>query len=121
MSTIVCLTPNWHLDRSLFPTDTLRPPPNFPLEWGYIASGLEDSQIRVCDEYSTNASFNATAERLARLSPQVVIISTTPSYLFWRCPPFKRYFGKRSMQWFAVTIVLEAHCIRRRVSPCMDA
>lgn len=84
------ITPNWRLSKSLSPTDTLRPPPCFPLEWGYItahARKLFGISVVIHDEYTCNRTLDALSSNSTIARSDILVISTTPSYLFWRCPP----------------------------------
>jgi radical SAM superfamily enzyme YgiQ (UPF0313 family) len=84
--TLTCITPNHREARSSDPTDTIRPPVNFPLEWGYVAAA--NPSARIIDAYSRDITAVEVAQEAVRDSGGgVVLISTTPSYLFWRCPP----------------------------------
>jgi anaerobic magnesium-protoporphyrin IX monomethyl ester cyclase len=87
LPTIGLVTPNWTLDRSFLPTDTVRPPVSFPLEWGYLATDERIADWILFDEYANRNSLQLTKAVLSRASPDIIVISSTPSYLFWRCPP----------------------------------
>jgi anaerobic magnesium-protoporphyrin IX monomethyl ester cyclase len=83
------ITPNWRLSNSILPTDTLRPPPCFPLEWGYVIAQARkqiDISVFIHDEYTCNRPQAALSNNTIAKS-DFLVISTTPSYLFWRCPP----------------------------------
>ena len=82
---ILLITPNWRWDRTPLSTDTLRPPVSPPLEMGYIASGLDD--VRFVDAYATDMDADALAAEVGETAPDRIVISTTPSALYWRCPP----------------------------------
>lgn len=86
--TAVALTPNWRWDASPLSVDTLRPPPTPPLEWAYLAAGSLGGSLHVVDAYATDATAAAAAEQAMAHDPAVVVLSTAPSLLYWRCPPF---------------------------------
>ncbi|TGR74329.1 B12-binding domain-containing radical SAM protein, partial [Mesorhizobium sp. M1C.F.Ca.ET.193.01.1.1] len=63
--------------------------PHLPLEVGYSNAMLEadghdvlmlDAQLQTLD----NA---ALAERVAAFAPDMTVVTTAPTYLFWRCAP----------------------------------
>lgn len=83
---LCCVTPNWAEYASWDPTDTTRPPRSFPPEWNYVAhEGALETYI--IDAYTRNLSAAETARLVLDGAPRWVAISSTPSYLFWRCPP----------------------------------
>src|SRR5207249_5102007 len=63
--------------------------PHLPLEYGYakalLARGghiaeIFDAQAEALDDY-------VLAARVANFSPDMTVVTTAPSYLFWRCAP----------------------------------
>ena len=90
MTALVAVTPNWRLSKGLLPTDTVRPPVSNPIEWQYVrqsAVELQEIKFDVLDEYKSDRPLEAFREDLIRMRPDIVFLATTPSYLFWRCPP----------------------------------
>jgi anaerobic magnesium-protoporphyrin IX monomethyl ester cyclase len=88
MSTqVVAISPNWRWDNSPLPTDTLRPPCSPPLEWAYLARGLS-GELKIIDAYQSAATPEDVARQVAALGAQIVVISSIPNMLYWRCPPF---------------------------------
>ncbi|MET9253970.1 radical SAM protein [Streptomyces sp. NPDC003717] len=84
---VLLVTPNWGWDRSPLPVDTLRPPPGLPLEFAYLAAGLGTAvDVSVLDAYLTEATTDDLSAAAA-CAPTAVVVSTTPSLLYWRCPP----------------------------------
>lgn len=83
---LCCVTPNWSIHAQDDPTDTTRPPRNFPPEWGYIAANSA-TPISVVDAYTRQLSQPATVAEVAAQNPKWIVLASTPSYLFWRCPP----------------------------------
>lgn len=83
---IVYLTANWRLERPIHSVDTAQPPICYPIEWGYLSN--ENHQAYVMDEYAANRPISETVESVLKIDPDVIILSTSPSYLYWRCPPF---------------------------------
>lgn len=86
--TAVALTPNWAWDTSPLSVDTLAPPVAPPLEWAYLAASAPEGLLTVVDAYATGAGPAAAAAAALAHEPAVVVLSTAPSLLYWRCPPF---------------------------------
>ena len=82
---IVFLTINWRNDRTFFAVDTVKPPICFPLEWGYLSNG--NYLAYIIDDHYHNRDLEATLKLIWNIRPTVVVVSTSPSYLYWRCPP----------------------------------
>lgn len=82
---ITLLTPNWSLDLAPLNTDTATPPKSFPIEWAYASSII--NACRVVDAYFEDLDLEQTAVQACSEKPDTIIVSTAPSYLFWRCPP----------------------------------
>lgn len=85
---VVGINPNWNLTEDGNPTDTSKPPKTFPIEWGYIekhSRSFDKFGFEFFDLYRDRTAFAALKERLSYAD--FVIVSTAPSYLYWRCPP----------------------------------
>jgi anaerobic magnesium-protoporphyrin IX monomethyl ester cyclase len=93
---VLAITPNWRESRGILPTDTTRPPVAPPIEWQYFlqssdkpadGAARDGFEISVFDEYSRNRKLGAFPSALETAQPDIVLLSTAPSYLYWRCPP----------------------------------
>src|SRR6476620_262311 len=62
---------------------------HLPLEYGYAKALLEAAghEAWIIDGQLENLSLQAIRERIAELNPDFTVITTAPSYLFWRCAP----------------------------------
>jgi anaerobic magnesium-protoporphyrin IX monomethyl ester cyclase len=80
------VTPNWRWDDSPLAVDTLLPPVCPPLEYAYMASGLEGDH-RILDAYAAALSVPETATAIREFDPDYIVVTSTPSLLYWRCPP----------------------------------
>jgi anaerobic magnesium-protoporphyrin IX monomethyl ester cyclase len=62
---------------------------HLPLELGYCKAMLERNghEAVLLDGLLEDASNEALAERVAELAPDMTMVVTAPTYLFWRCPP----------------------------------
>src|SRR3954452_21442570 len=63
--------------------------PHLPLEYGYARALLTAAghDVLVLDAQLHGMSNQQIAAELAAFSPDRVVITTAPSYLFWRCAP----------------------------------
>jgi anaerobic magnesium-protoporphyrin IX monomethyl ester cyclase len=63
--------------------------PHLPLEYGYAAALLEAAghEAMLLDAQLEGWSMDETRARVTDASPDVIVMTTAPSYLFWRCPP----------------------------------
>ncbi len=63
--------------------------PHLPLEYGYAQALLETAghEARIFDAHLEGLSLEQLRERLDWYAPGMTVITTAPSYLFWRCPP----------------------------------
>jgi anaerobic magnesium-protoporphyrin IX monomethyl ester cyclase len=63
--------------------------PHLPLEYGYAAARLEAAghEAILLDAQLEGWSMDETRARVTEVSPDVIVMTTAPSYLFWRCPP----------------------------------
>src|SRR5919107_3168191 len=63
--------------------------PHLPLEYGYARALLEREKhdVLVVDAQLHDQSNEGVARELAAFAPDRVVITTAPSYLFWRCAP----------------------------------
>ena len=63
--------------------------PHLPVEYGYARALLERDghEVLLLDAQLYELSLADVAARLAAFAPDRLVITTAPSYLFWRCPP----------------------------------
>jgi B12-binding domain/radical SAM domain protein of rhizo-twelve system len=63
--------------------------PHLPLELGYAKALLERAghQVLMLDAHLCAMSQQETAERVAGFAPAMTVVTTAPTYLFWRCAP----------------------------------
>jgi hypothetical protein len=84
---IMLITPNWRWDNTPLPTDTLHPPVSPPVEMAYISTGL-GCEHHYIDAYGADLTPGELAGQIEHFAPATVVITTAPSLLYWRCPPF---------------------------------
>jgi anaerobic magnesium-protoporphyrin IX monomethyl ester cyclase len=63
--------------------------PHLPLEFGYARALLERAghEVLLVDAHLHDLSPGQVARRMTSFRPHQLVITTAPSYLFWRCPP----------------------------------
>jgi anaerobic magnesium-protoporphyrin IX monomethyl ester cyclase len=63
--------------------------PHVPLELMFAAQKTREAghEALLVDAQTEDLSIEKTRERVTAFNPDFLIIPTTPSYLFWRCPP----------------------------------
>jgi anaerobic magnesium-protoporphyrin IX monomethyl ester cyclase len=63
--------------------------PHLPLEFGYARALLEREghDVLIADGQLDGLSAEAIASAVGGFEPEVIVITTAPSYLFWRCAP----------------------------------
>ena len=63
--------------------------PHLPLEYGYAKSLLERQghEVLIIDGHLESLSDRDIAARVAVFQPDFTVVTTAPSYLFWRCAP----------------------------------
>ena len=80
------VNPNWTFDGSIYFGCR---EPHLPLEYGYARALLERAghEAVIVDGQLDALSRDQTAAQVASARPDVIVITTAPSYLFWRCAP----------------------------------
>ncbi len=80
------LNPNWTFEGSIYFGCR---EPHLPLEYGYSKLLLEREghEVRIVDGQLENLSPNEIKRRTAEFLPDFLVVTTAPSYLFWRCAP----------------------------------
>jgi anaerobic magnesium-protoporphyrin IX monomethyl ester cyclase len=63
--------------------------PHLPLEFGYARQMLaaEGHAVAIIDAQFDALTEAALREAVARFAPDMTVVTTAPSYLFWRCAP----------------------------------
>jgi B12-binding domain/radical SAM domain protein of rhizo-twelve system len=63
--------------------------PHLPVEFGYARALLERAghEVRLIDAQLHDLPLSDVVERLETFAPDVLVVTTAPSYLFWRCAP----------------------------------
>jgi B12-binding domain/radical SAM domain protein of rhizo-twelve system len=80
------VNPRWTFDGSIYFGCR---EPHLPLEYGYARALLERAGHRVLllDAHLYDLSIDEVVAKLQAFAPDRLVITTAPSYLFWRCAP----------------------------------
>jgi B12-binding domain/radical SAM domain protein of rhizo-twelve system len=80
------INPRWTFDGSIYFGCR---EPHLPLEYGYARALLERAghDVLLLDAHLHDLSDTEMSGRVARFRPDRLVITTAPSYLFWRCAP----------------------------------
>jgi B12-binding domain/radical SAM domain protein of rhizo-twelve system len=80
------INPAWRFDGSIYFGCR---EPHLPLEYGYAKALLERAghDVAVVDGQLGGLSHDDIVDQVADLRPDIAVVTTAPSYLFWRCAP----------------------------------
>jgi len=83
---LALVNPAWTFDGSIYFGCR---EPHLPLELGYARALLEAGghTAEVVDAHLEGLDEGQVQARVERLRPDAVVVTTAPTYLFWRCPP----------------------------------
>ncbi|ESY09048.1 TIGR04295 family B12-binding domain-containing radical SAM protein [Mesorhizobium sp. M0615] len=83
---IALVNPFWTYDDSIYFGCRQ---PHLPLELGYSKSLLETAghEVLMLDGQLQELDNSDLSERVADFGPAITVVSTAPTYLFWRCAP----------------------------------
>src|ERR1700716_209992 len=83
---IALVNPPWSFDGSIYFGCR---EPHLPLEYGYAQALLTAAghDAGVFDAQAEGTDDSVLATRVADFAPDMIVVTTAPSYLFWRCAP----------------------------------
>ncbi len=83
---IALVNPDWTFARSIYFGCRER---HLPLELGCARALLQRDghEVALIDAHAEGLDGAALARRLATFRPEMTVVTTAPTYLFWRCPP----------------------------------
>ena len=83
---VALVNPNWDFAGSIYFGCR---EPHLPLEFGYATALLTAGGHRaaIVDAQAEGLDAAQLRERVALIAPDMIVIATAPSYLFWRCAP----------------------------------
>ena len=81
---VALVNPRWSFANSIY---FGCPEPHLPLELGYAAALLEEAghEVTLLDGQLDGLANEALAERVAQAGAEMTVVTTAPTYLFWRC------------------------------------
>jgi len=91
--------------------------PHLPLEFGYARALLERDghDVRLFDGQLHGLSIDQIAADVAAFEPERVVITTAPSYLFWRCAPPELRVPQQTLQAIRAALRPPPSDLRREV------
>jgi anaerobic magnesium-protoporphyrin IX monomethyl ester cyclase len=83
---VALVNPPWSFDGSIYFGCR---EPHLPLEFGYARALLEAAghHVLMLDAHMCGIAMGEAAEVVAGFAPDMTVVTTAPSYLFWRCAP----------------------------------
>lgn len=83
---VALVNPHWGFEGSIYFGCR---DPHLPLELGYAKAMLEADghEAEIFDGQLGDARGEALPEAVADYAPEMTVVTTAPTYLFWRCPP----------------------------------
>src|SRR5579875_1496146 len=80
------VNPAWNFDGSIYFGCR---DPHLPLEYGYAKALLERAghDVLIADGQMNCLDGGEIKNRVAEFRPDFTVVTTAPSYLFWRCAP----------------------------------
>jgi anaerobic magnesium-protoporphyrin IX monomethyl ester cyclase len=91
---VALVNPHWVFDGSIYFGCR---DPHLPLELGYAKAMLQAAghEARLFDGQLGAARGDRLADAVAEYAPDMTVVTTAPTYLFWRCPPPELRVPKR--------------------------
>ena len=86
MTRVALINPNWSFDRSIYFGCRS---PHLPLELGISGHYLQQAghPTLLLDAHMFDLSFGDLEAELRAFRPDMIVLTTAPTYLFWRCAP----------------------------------
>ena len=83
---IALVNPPWSFDGSIYFGCR---EPHLPLEYGYARALLTDAghDAAIFDAQMQDITDLALSRQIEKFAPDMIVVTTAPSYLFWRCAP----------------------------------
>src|SRR5438067_367995 len=89
--------------------------PHLPLEYGYARALLNEAghDAAIFDAQAEGTDDSALASQVGDFAPDMIVVTTAPSYLFWRCAPPELRVPQQTLTALtgidAVTIAIGPH------------
>jgi anaerobic magnesium-protoporphyrin IX monomethyl ester cyclase len=83
---VALVNPRWNFEGSIYFGCR---EPHLPLELGYSKAMLDAAghETLLLDGHLMDQSHDEIAAEIARFAPDMTVVTTAPTYLFWRCAP----------------------------------
>jgi B12-binding domain/radical SAM domain protein of rhizo-twelve system len=83
---VALVNPTWRFQNSIYFGCR---EPHLPLELGYCRALLERGghDVLLVDGHLMDTPMSELAEKVAEFGPDMTVVTTAPTYLFWRCAP----------------------------------
>ena len=83
---VALLNPRWSFEGSIYFGCR---DPHLPLEHGYTKALLETRghEVLLLDAHLLDLGLDEVRAELRAFGPDMTVLTTAPTYLFWRCPP----------------------------------
>ena len=83
---VALVNPSWDFANSIYFGCRA---PHLPLELGYSAALLRAAghEVLMVDGHLTGTPMQALSDEVAAFGPGITVVTTAPTYLFWRCAP----------------------------------
>ena len=83
---VALVNPPWSFERSIYFGSR---DPHLPLELGYSAAMLIAAGHELCllDAHLGGFGMDALVDQVSAFWPDMTVVTTAPTYLFWRCAP----------------------------------
>lgn len=91
--------------------------PHYPLELLFAFDQIQNAghEVILIDAHSDQLTLAQVKERVSQFAPDFLVMTTAPSYLFWRCPPPELRVPRR---WFAE---LDCSAVKVAIGPHASA
>jgi B12-binding domain/radical SAM domain protein of rhizo-twelve system len=92
---VALVNPPWSFDGSIYFGCR---EPHLPIEYGYARALLERDghEVRIVDAQLRGLGLDAVRAEVEALAPDMTVLTSAPSYLFWRCAPPELRVPKRT-------------------------
>lgn len=93
---ILLINANWALNKYRYTMSVLNPYKITPLELCYIAGGIDSKNVvEIYDAFALEDSWIKIEQKIKTYIPDVCVVTTAPTYLFWRCCPLELSIPKK--------------------------
>lgn len=97
---VALVNPAWHYENSIYFGCREA---HLPLEFGYAKALLEQAghEALLLDAQIEGLDNTALASRVSAFAPDMIVVTTAPTYLFWRCAPPELRVPREALRAFA--------------------